>query len=128
MLVASPARTVERWTFSDTSQSLMRTLRAFVTCVFILSAQLTAVSAADPSDNPLLKESTLPYHYPPFDKIKDEHFAPAIEAGMREQLKEVDSIANNSEKATFENNVAALERTGRLLDRAEQTFSNLNSC
>src|SRR5437016_13077598 len=78
--------------------------------------------------NPLLKESTLPYHYPPFDKIKDEHFVPAIEAGMREQLKEVDAVANNSDKPTFDNTIVALERTGRLLDRAEQTFSNLNSC
>src|SRR3989440_8622337 len=119
---------VERWTFSDKSESSMRTLHAFVTCVFVLSAQITAVSAADSPDNPLLKESTLPYHYPPFDKIKDEHFAPAMEAGMREQLKEVDLVASNSEKPTFENTVVALERTGRLLDRAEQTFSNLNSC
>src|ERR1700720_1590063 len=106
----------------------MRYLYCLTCCVFFLSAQITAVSAADPSDNPLLKESTLPYHYPPFDKIKDEHFAPAIEAGMREQLKEVDVVANNSEKPTFDNTVVALERTGRLLDRAERTFSNLNAC
>src|SRR3989440_885320 len=119
---------VERWTFSDKSESSMRTLHAFVTCVFVLSAQITAVSAADSPDNPLLKESTLPYHYPPFDKIKDEHFASAMEAGMREQLKEVDLVASNSEKPTFENTVVALERTGRVLDRAETTFSNLNSC
>ena len=46
-----------------------------------------------PADNPLLVESVLPYHLPPFDKIKDEHFVPAIEAGMREQLKEVEPIA-----------------------------------
>ena len=77
--------------------------------------------------NPLLVESTLPYHAPPFDKIKDEHFVPAIEAGMREQLKEVDTIAASSEKPTFDNTIVALERTGRLLDRAERTFSNLNA-
>src|SRR6266496_1332148 len=79
------------------------------------------------SDNPFLVESTLPYHAPPFDKIKDEHFVPAIEAGMREQLKEVDAIAASSEKPTFDNTIVALERTGRLLDRAERTFSNLNA-
>jgi len=99
-----------------------------IACALLNAAQITAVSAANSSDNPLLKESALPYHYPPFDKIKDEHFVPAMEAGMREQLKEVDAIANNSEKATFDNTVVALERTGRLLDRAEQTFSNLNAC
>jgi len=119
---------VERWTFSDKSQSLMRSVHLFTFAALLSAFQITAVSAANPVDNPLLKESTLPYHLPPFDKIKDEHFVPAIEAGMREQLKEVDTVANNSAKATFENTVVALERTGRLLDRAEQTFSNLNAC
>ncbi|HEY7000150.1 MAG TPA: M3 family metallopeptidase [Candidatus Udaeobacter sp.] len=79
-------------------------------------------------DNPLLTESPLPYHYPQFDKIRNEHFAPAIEAGMREQLKEIEPIADNSGKPTFENTIVALERTGRLFDRAESTFSNLNAC
>src|SRR6059058_5637250 len=119
---------VERWTFSDKSHSLMRFAHFFTACALLNAAQITAVSAAAPVDNPLLKESALPYHYPPFDKIKDAHFVPAIEAGMREQLKEVDLVANNSEIPTFENTVVALERTGRLLDRAEQTFSNLNAC
>src|SRR5437016_6039382 len=119
---------VERWTFSGKSHSLMRFAHFFTACALLNAAQITAVSAAAPVDNPLLKESALPYHYPPFDKIKDAHFVPAIEAGMREQLKEVDVVANNSEKPTFENTVVALERTGRLLDRAEQTFSNLNAC
>src|SRR6266511_1481026 len=96
-------------------------------CALFGLAQITAVSAADLNDNPLATESTLPYHVPPFDKIKDEHFVPAIEAGMREELKEVDVIAANAEKPTFDNTIVALERTGRLLDRAERTFSNLNA-
>ena len=50
-------------------------------------AQTSPVQNPNIADNPLLTESSLPYHVPPFDKIKDEHFAPAIEAGMREQLK-----------------------------------------
>jgi peptidyl-dipeptidase Dcp len=89
---------------------------------------MSPVEHSDVEDNPLLKESPLPYHVPPFDKIKDEHFAPAMEAGMREQLKEVEVVANSSEKPTFANTIVALERTGRLLDRAERTFSNLNAC
>jgi peptidyl-dipeptidase Dcp len=93
-----------------------------------VTAQMSPAQRSDVEDNPLLKESLLPYHVPPFDKIKDEHFAPAMEAGMREQLKEVEVVANNSGKPTFENTVVALERTGRLLDRAERTFSNLNAC
>src|ERR1700739_3216797 len=47
---------------------------------------------------------------------------------MREKLKEVEAVANNSEKPTFDNTIVALERTGRLLDRAQRTFSNLNAC
>ncbi len=90
----------------------------FIICVLLGLAQITAVSAADLNDNPLAIESALPYHYPPFDKIKDEHFVPAIEAGMREELKEIDPIANNSDKPTFDNTIVALERSGRLLDRA----------
>src|SRR5437773_8001343 len=106
----------------------MRFVHLFTFAALLGAFQVTAVSAADPIDNPLLKESTLPYHLPPFDQIKDEHFVPAMEAGMRDQLKEVDTVANNSEKPTFENTVVALERTGRSLDRAERTFSNLNAC
>jgi len=110
----------------------MRHPHLFTACAFFLSAQITTVSATKPSaataDNPLLTESTLPYRVPPFDKIKDEHFAPAIVAGMREQLKEAGAVANNSEKPTFDNTIVGLERTGRLLDRAERTFSNLNAC
>jgi peptidyl-dipeptidase Dcp len=107
---------------------LMPTIRYLASCIFILITQISAVSAADLKDNPLTVESTLPYQYPPFDKIKDEHFVPAIEAGMREQLKEIEPIANNSEEPTFDNTIVALERTGRLLDRAQRTFSNLNAC
>ena len=99
----------------------------FFTCALLNVAQITAVFAAE-SDNPLMTESALPYHYPAFDKLKDEHFVPANEAGMREQLKEIEPIANNSEKPTFDNTIVALERTGQLLDRAQRTFSNLNAC
>ena len=100
----------------------------FFACALIGAAQITAVFAADSTDNPLMNESALPYHYPAFDKLKDENFVPAMEAGMREQLKEIAPIANNSDKPTFENTIVALERTGRLLDRAERTFDNLNAC
>ncbi|HJT81394.1 MAG TPA: M3 family metallopeptidase [Chthoniobacterales bacterium] len=78
-------------------------------------------------ENPLMSVSSLPYHTPPFDKIKDEHFLPAIDAGMREQLQEIGKIAANPEKPTFENTIVAMERTGQLLDRAYTIFSNLNS-
>src|SRR5882672_8081605 len=100
---------------------------AHITAISVI-AQTSPVQNTNMADNPLLTESSLPYHSPPFDKIKDEHFEPAIEAGMREELEEVESVANNSEKPTFDNTIVALERTGRLLDRAQRTFSNLNAC
>src|SRR5215217_6882071 len=91
-------------------------------------AQTSPVQTPKIEDNPLLTESSLPYHIPPFDKIRDEHFAPAMEAGMHEELKEVQVVANNSEKPTFENTIVALERSGSLLDRVQRTFENLNAC
>ncbi len=79
------------------------------------------------TENPLLKESTLDFHYPPFDKIRNEHFAPAFEQGMAEQLKEIEPIASNPVPPTFENTIVALEKTGDLLDRVDRIFSNLAS-
>ena len=76
--------------------------------------------------NPLLSESTLPYHYPPFDQIKDEHYEPAYMQGMAEELKEVEAIAANKEKPTFDNTIVALERSGRTLARVDHVFSNLS--
>jgi peptidyl-dipeptidase Dcp len=87
-------------------------------------AAASAPAALDAS-NPFAKVSTLPFHYPAFDKIKDEHFKPAFEAGMREHLREVAAIANNKAGPTFENTIVAMERSGQLLARVSTTFSNL---
>lgn len=77
-------------------------------------------------NNPLLQESTLPYHYPHFDLIRNEHYAPAYEAGMKEARSEVDAIANNPAAPTFENTIVALERSGQLLARVQRVFGNLS--
>src|SRR5438552_2100216 len=114
----------------STSAEATLSLIVAVTHIAAISviAQTSPVQKPNMTDNPLLTGSSLPYHIPPFDKIKDDHFEPAIEAGMREELKEVEGVANDSEKPTFDNTIVALEHTGRLLDRAERTFSNLNAC
>ena len=75
--------------------------------------------------NPFFHESPLPLHYPQFDKIKDSDFAPAFDAGMAEQLKEVEAIANNPAAPTFDNTLIALEKSGQVLDRATTVFFNL---
>lgn len=84
-------------------------------------------AATETSANPLMSESKLPFFYPPFDQIKDEHFQPAIEAGMKEHLAEIALIANSAAKPNFENTIETMERSGRLLQRANRIFNNLNS-
>jgi peptidyl-dipeptidase Dcp len=91
----------------------------------------TVCAAADrPSDqfgpsNPFYTESPLPFHAPPFDKIKDTDYQPAIEAGMAKQLVEVRTIAANPAAPTFDNTFVPLEKSGRLLDRALQAFEGV---
>jgi peptidyl-dipeptidase Dcp len=75
--------------------------------------------------NPFYAESSLPFHAPPFDKIKDADYQPAIEAGMGQQLAEVRAIAANIAAPTFENTFVPLEKSGRLLDRALQAFAGV---
>ena len=78
------------------------------------------------SSNPLLTKSTLPYEAPPFDKIKDADFQPALEQGMKEQIAEVDSIANNPAAPTFENTLVAMEKSGVTLTRVNRVFNALS--
>jgi len=108
----------------------------FFTCI-LLPVPMSILHAAEKSSptkkksmraNPLLSESALPFHMPPFDKIRNEDFAPAYEKGMAEELKQMQKIATNPEKATFENTIEAMERTGILLDRVDRIFSNLAAC
>jgi peptidyl-dipeptidase Dcp len=75
--------------------------------------------------NPLLQESKLQYQAPVFDQIKDEHFKPAFEYGLKIQNEEIDKIVNNPAKPSFQNTVLALEISGADLNRARAIFSNL---
>lgn len=79
------------------------------------------------SRNPLDSMSPLPFHAPPFDKLKDADYRPAIEAGMAEQLAEIKAIASNTEAPTFANTIEVLERSGQKLARASRIFFNLTS-
>lgn len=77
--------------------------------------------------NPLMKESSLQYHAPEFDKIKDEHFKPAFDYGLQKHLFEIQQITYSKEPATFENTIVALEKSGEVLKRAQSIFFNLTS-
>lgn len=83
-------------------------------------------AAAVTAENPLLKRSSLQYQAPEFDKIKTEHFLPAMLQGIEEHAKEIEAIANNAEPATFENTIVAMEKTGELLGRSAGIFFNLS--
>lgn len=79
------------------------------------------------ASNPFSKPSALPYGAPEYDKIKTEHFRPALEAGIAQHLSEIEAIANQSEAPTFDNTIVALERTGDLIARALPVFDNLSN-
>jgi peptidyl-dipeptidase Dcp len=96
--------------------------------VIITSGAIAAGGAGQSGDakfgpaNPFYAESTLPFHAPPFDKIKDSDYLPAIEAGMAQELAEVQAIADNPAAPTFDNTIVAMEKTGQLLQRVGNTF------
>ncbi|HEY8019542.1 MAG TPA: peptidyl-dipeptidase Dcp [Thermoanaerobaculia bacterium] len=75
--------------------------------------------------NPFFAASTLPFQAPPFDKIKDGDYKPALEEGMKRRLAEIQKIADDPEPPTFANTIEAMERSGELLTRATKVFFNL---
>ncbi|SHE57485.1 peptidyl-dipeptidase Dcp [Thermomonas hydrothermalis] len=89
------------------------------------STRQEAPMAATAYSGPFAAPSPLPMHYPQFDKIKDSDFAPAFDAGMAIQLREIEAIANNPAPPTFENTIVAMEKTGQVLNRATSVFFNL---
>jgi peptidyl-dipeptidase Dcp len=89
-----------------------------------LNPSLAAAADFGPA-NPFFAPSTLPFQAPPFDKIKDEDFQPAIEAGMAQEEVEIEAIANNPDAPTFDNTIVALEKSGQLLERVEAVFGGV---
>ena len=77
--------------------------------------------------NPLLEAWNAPHGLPPFAATRPEHFAPAFEVALAEQLAEIEVIANASEPPSFDNTVAAFDRSGRRLGGIERMFSNLTA-
>ncbi len=97
---------------------------AFSGPVFAQSAAMPPMTTL-PASNPFYADSTLPLHYPAFDKIKDSDFAPAFDAGMSQQLAEMEAIANDPAKPTFANTIVPMEKSGAILSRALSVFFNL---
>jgi peptidyl-dipeptidase Dcp len=105
----------------------------YMTLLVAVGAVGLGTSLASPAEtgfgpsNPFFVPSALPFQAPPFDKIKDEDYQPAIEAGMAEQQREVQAIADNPAAPTFENTLVAIEKTGRLLRRAMAAFGGVSA-
>ncbi|MFL6682301.1 MAG: M3 family metallopeptidase, partial [Burkholderiaceae bacterium] len=106
---------------------LPKTLRHVLVASAVPALMGVAHAAVTPRANPLLVQSALPLHYPRFDQIRDDDFAPAFEQAMAEHRKEIAAIASNPDKPTFDNTIVAMERAGRTLDRVHNIFDNLTS-
>lgn len=89
--------------------------------VFSLQAQNNDIKMK----NPLLQKSVLQYQSPDFSIIKDEDFKPAFDYGLKINDQEIEAIASNPAKPTFQNTVLALEIGGEVLNRATGIFYNL---
>jgi peptidyl-dipeptidase Dcp len=101
----------------------MRQILSHVLLAVALNVSAAALAAAGSADsaNPLLAPWSGPYGgVPPFDKVRVEDFKPALLAAMAENLGEVERIANDAAAANFQNTIAALEDTGRSLDRVQR--------
>ena len=89
------------------------------------AVQAQAADAGFGPGNPFYAPSTLPFQAPPFDKIKDSDYQPAIEAGIAQKIEEARAIADNPAAPTFENTFVAMEKSGRLIDRVMEVFNGV---
>ena len=112
----------------NASKAVQLASKTTIIAVAIAVCSIHLVFAATPDfgpSNPFFAPSTLPFHAPPFDKIRNEDFQPAIEAGIAQQEGEIQRIAENPDAPTFENTMVAMEKSGQLLDRVMAVFSGI---
>ena len=95
----------------------------------VILAVMAVLSCAQQvgTGNPLLADFDTPFGVPPFEEIKEEHYVPAFQEGIRLHNEEIAAIVNDPESPTFENTIAAMEGSGRLLDSVSSIFFSLNS-
>ena len=96
--------------------------------IIIITSMLVMILGCTTKENkmnPFFEEYQTPFQIPPFEKIEFSHYAPAFEAGMQEQLKDIEKITLNEETPSFENTIVELERTGKILDKVSNVFFNL---
>jgi peptidyl-dipeptidase Dcp len=86
------------------------------------AAAAHSTPSASPTMNPFLAASPLTYQAPPFDRIHDADYEPAMQEGMAQGLAEIQRIAGQSDPPTFDNTVVAMERSGEFLTRVAKVF------
>jgi len=94
---------------------------------FIVTSVMAQPKDSTPQNNPFFMEWGTPFKVPPFDKIKTEHFLPALREGIAQQRREVETIIKCQEPATFGNTIEALDACGEFLDKVDSVFGNLRS-
>src|SRR3954453_3196727 len=99
----------------------MKLRSAFAAILLLMSF----AAFADDPPNPFFEKSNLPFEAPPFDRIKDSDYQPAIEEGMTRELAEIQAIVNNPDAPTFANTIEAMEKTGALLRRVQRVFGGM---
>ena len=104
-----------------------------VAIAVVLRSHVSGQNSASPApaafgpSNPFYAKSTLPFEAPPFDKIKDSDYQPAIDAGIAQAMRDINTIADQSAAPTFDNTIVALEKGGQMLDRVELIFNGVVS-
>jgi len=100
---------------------------SFIALAIITSSCKTTQEQKKDMSNPFFTEYTTPFQVPPFDKIKVEHYMPATEQGITDQIADIKFITDNKEEATFDNTILAFDQSGYSLDKVTNVFFNLNS-
>ncbi len=93
--------------------------------IILTAGAALALTLSCKMENPLLTDSPNKFGAPQFDKIRNEHYLPAFEEGIRQAKAEIDAIVSNPEAPTFENTIEAMEYSGRTLDKVSGIFFNL---
>ncbi len=96
--------------------------------LLLMIMSITPTFAKEKEKNPFFSEYNTPFGVPPFDKIKVEHYKPAILEGIKQHDKEINAIVVKRSMPTFESIIETLERSGELLDKVTTVFFNMNSC
>ena len=97
------------------------------TFLLLIAIGILVTSCSKTDQNPFFTEWKTPFQTPPFQKIKEENYMPAFQKGMQQHQQEIAAIVRNSEPATFENTIEAMEKTGELLSKVSYVFFNMNS-